>query len=76
MLEGFFEATFNGDVAALDGYVSDQCPEKAAFLERAGELELLDDVEVTLPEGTLLFDFGEKGLRDHASGSPTRLGSV
>ena len=61
-LEGFFEATLNGDVAALEDFVSDQCPQKAAFLEQTGALRVLEPVDVTLPEGTLLFDFGEGGV--------------
>ena len=61
-LEGFFEATLNGDVAVLDEYVSDQCPQKAAFLEQTGALRVLEPVDVILPEGTFLFDFAESDV--------------
>ena len=61
-VEALFEATLNGDVAALDDLVSDQCTAKAEFLEEAGGLRVLDPVEVLLSEGTLLFDFGEGGV--------------
>lgn len=61
-VEALFEATLNGDVAALSDLVSDQCTAKAEFLEEAGRLRVLDPVEVVLPEGTLLFDFGEGGV--------------
>jgi hypothetical protein len=61
-VEGFFEAILNGDVAALEGYVSDECPAKAEFLERAQELSVLEPVDVTVPEGAMLFDYGEEGV--------------
>lgn len=74
-LEGFFEATLNGDVAALEDFVSDQCPRKALFLEQAGALRVLEPVDVTLPEGTLLFDFGGGGVAvaKRARGGPPLL---
>lgn len=31
-LEGSFQATLNGDAAALDRYIADSCPRKAAFI--------------------------------------------
>ena len=58
-LEGFFEATLNGDVAALDDYVSDACEQKTEFLENAQVLRILEEVDVVVPEGAMLFDFGE-----------------
>ncbi len=61
-VEELFEATLNGDLAALDDLVSDRCTAKAEFLEEAGGLGMLEPVEVVLPEGTLLFDFGEGGV--------------
>lgn len=60
-LEGFFEATLNGDVAALDDYVSDACDQKAEFLKSAEALRMLEEVDVTLPEGAMLFDLDEEG---------------
>ena len=58
-LEGFFEATLNGDVVALDEYISDSCPAKAAYLEQAAALQSLEPVEVVVPEGAMLFDIEE-----------------
>ena len=74
-LEGFFEATLNGDVAALEDFVSDQCPKKAAFLEQTEALRVLEPVDLTLPEGTFLFDFDEDdvAVAKRARGGPPLL---
>ena len=58
-LEGFFEATLNGNVVALDEYISDSCPAKAAYLEQAAALQSLEPVEVVVPDGAILFDIEE-----------------
>ncbi|MCI0776536.1 MAG: hypothetical protein J4N95_00015 [Chloroflexi bacterium] len=55
-LEGFFEATLNGDVIALDDYVSDSCPEKAEFLELVGTTSAFEDAEVVVPDGAFTLD--------------------
>ena len=55
-VETLLEAALNGDLAALEDYVSDTCSAKEAFLEQAGALQALEPVEVEVPEGALLFD--------------------
>jgi len=70
-LEGFFAATLNGDTAALDGYISDSCEEKAAFIEQARALAPLGPVSVEVPEGALLFDVEDEiAVAKRASGGP------
>lgn len=59
-LEGFFEATLNGDVEALDDYVSNSCPEKAEFLELVGTAPAFDDAEVVVPDGAFSFDVEDR----------------
>ncbi len=58
-LEGFLEATLNGDVVALDDYISDTCPAKAAFLELVGAAPAFEDAEVRVPEGAFSFDLDD-----------------
>ena len=55
-IEGFFEATLNGDEVALDDFVSDSCPEKATFLEKISAAAAFDDAEVEVPDGAFSFD--------------------
>ena len=55
-LEGFFEATLNGDLVALNEFISESCPAKAAYLEQAAALQSLEPVEVVVPDGAILFD--------------------
>lgn len=71
-LEGFFETILNDHVAALDDYVSDACDQKAEFLKSAEVLRLLEEVDVVVPEGAMLFDFDEEG--DFAAAKRARDG--
>ncbi len=48
-------------MAALDDYVSDACDQKAEFLQSAEVLRILEEVDVVLPEGAMLFDLDEAG---------------
>ncbi len=48
-------------MAAQEAYVSDACDQKAEFLKSAEVLRILEEVDVVLPEGAMLFDFDEEG---------------
>lgn len=49
-LRGFFEAPLNGDVAALDDYVSGAWDQKVEFLKSAEVLRILEEVDVVSPK--------------------------